>query len=109
MSKYSYTPGPWVCHSGAVYKDGPNVWPKGEENGIPIAKMDREPDNGIIPVERDANARLIAAAPELLKALHKAREHLEFCGYGDRYERDCAYGEGLPKLIDEAIDKAEPK
>ena len=69
MSKYSYTPGPWVCHSGAVYKDGPNVWPKGEENGIPIAKMDREPDNGIIPVERDANARLIAAAPELLKAL----------------------------------------
>ena len=70
----TYTPGPWVCHSGMVYKDGPNVWPKGNENGIPIARMDREPDNGTFPVERDANARLIAAAPELLEALKEYDE-----------------------------------
>ena len=30
-------------------------------NGIPIAKMDREPDNGTAPVERDANAHRLAA------------------------------------------------
>lgn len=65
-----FTPGPWVCHSGMVWKDGPNVYPKGTEDGIPIATMCREPNNGTLPVERDANARLIAASPQLLKAVH---------------------------------------
>ncbi len=69
MPNYPHTPGPWICHSGAVWKDGPNVYPKGQEMGVPIARMDREPGNGTQPVERDSNARLIAAAPELLEAL----------------------------------------
>ena len=56
------TPGPWVYHSGMVWKDD------GSEDGIPIARMDRETPQ-TVPVERDANARLIAAAPEMLKAL----------------------------------------
>ena len=68
MTTTEYTPGPWVCHSGMVWKDGPNVFPKGNENGIPICRMDREPGNGTVPVERDANACLISAAPELLEA-----------------------------------------
>ena len=63
-----HTEGPWVCHSGMVWKDGPNVFPKGEEDGIPIARMDRETE-GTTPTERDANARLIALVPELLSAL----------------------------------------
>jgi len=67
----THTPGPWTCHSGMVWKDGPNVFPKGSgEDGIPIAMMCREPNNGTLPVERDANASLIAAAPELLEALN---------------------------------------
>ena len=61
-----HTPGPWTCHSGSVYVDGPNVHPKGPETGTPIAHMDREYSNGTEPVERDANAALIAAAPDLL-------------------------------------------
>ena len=61
-----HTPGPWIYHSGMVFKDGPNVYPKGKDDGIPIARMDREPGNGTDPCERDANAKLCAAAPELL-------------------------------------------
>ena len=57
MEVAKHTPGPWECHSGMVWK--------GE---IPIARMDREPENGTQPTERDANARLIASAPDLLEA-----------------------------------------
>ena len=53
-----HTPGPWTVVSGAVETT--------EMGGIPIANMDREPGNGTLPVERDANARLMATAPELL-------------------------------------------
>ena len=74
--KYSFTPGPWVCHSGMVYKDGSDVFPKGDNNGIPIASMHREPGNGTVPVERDANAHLIACAPELLTVLNQAIAYL---------------------------------
>ena len=55
----THTPGPWTVITGAVYTP----------NGTPIAMMDRESGNGTRPVERDANAKLIAAAPALLSAL----------------------------------------
>ena len=38
--------------------------------------MDREHGNGTAPVERDANARLIAAAPDLLRACKHMRDDL---------------------------------
>lgn len=60
MSETKHTPGPWRVSSGMV---------ETEANSLPIAWMDREPGNGTLPVERDENARLIAAAPELLSAL----------------------------------------
>lgn len=53
----AHTPGPWTCHSGMVW-----------QGDMPIARMDREPGNGTTPIERDANAHLIAAAPDLLAA-----------------------------------------
>lgn len=57
-----HTPGPWEFIYGSVYKqDGRGF----SEEGLRIALMDRnEPRTE--PCERDANARLIAAAPELL-------------------------------------------
>ena len=64
--KYPFTLGPWECHSGMVWK-----------NDIPIARMDREPGNGTMPVERDSNAHLIACAPELLASVRELTLALE--------------------------------
>ena len=63
----NHTPGPWVCHSGMVWKTDKDQW-RGPPS-IPIAHMDRESGNGTSPTERDANAVLIAQAPELLELL----------------------------------------
>jgi hypothetical protein len=43
----------------------------------------------------------------LLIALRAALQHLEYCGYGDSWERELAYNAGLPKLIEQAIKVAE--
>lgn len=42
----------------------------------------------------------------LLEALIKAKEHLEYCGYGDKWERECAEAANLPVVIDIAIATA---
>jgi hypothetical protein len=49
---------------------------------------------------------LYAAAPDLLEVLKLAEQHLEYCGYGDSYERECARDEKLPQKIATAIAKA---
>lgn len=58
-----HTPTPWKVESGMIYT----------QEGIPIARMDREPGNGTQPVERDENARFIVQAvnlhDELIEAL----------------------------------------
>ena len=43
----------------------------------------------------------------LYEALKDAQEHLEYCGYGDNYERECARDEGLPEKIAEALHAYE--
>ena len=58
-----HTPGPWTCHSGMVWAET-----TADSDGYPIAHMDRNTDR-TKPTERDANARLIAAAPEILESL----------------------------------------
>ena len=60
--KIGPTAGPWVYHSGMIWK------PDGSADGIPIARMDRDTP-ATTPTERDANARLIAQAPELVERL----------------------------------------
>jgi len=42
----------------------------------------------------------------LAEALRDAADHLEYCGYGDRWERECARDAGLPKKIEEALSLA---
>jgi len=73
-TKTTHTPGPWQFGGfGAVYGPGttPNVLP----NSLPTATFiaTAEMGGGLTQVhskeERNANARLIAAAPELLAAL----------------------------------------
>ncbi len=39
-----------------------------------------------------------------LKALFiEAANHLEWCGYGDSYERECARDDKLPQRIEEMV------
>ena len=45
----------------------------------------------------------------LLEALREAKEHLEYCGYGDKWERECAKEAGLEKKLEAAIDAADVK
>ncbi len=55
-----HTSGPWTYESGMVYT---------VHGHIPVARMDREAGNGTSPAERDSNARLCAAAPDLKTAV----------------------------------------
>ena len=79
--KPNHTKLPWVCHSGCVWQDGPDVYPKGNQEGTPIAKMDRTVGNGTIPAERDENARFIVQACNsyypLLEACKAVRDDWE--------------------------------
>ncbi len=88
-----FTPGPWMLVNGAVYKQ------RGDHKMlVTIAHMDRA-EHHTKPVERDANARLIAAAPDLLEAL----QEILHCRETNRYGADGCQGFHMAK---EAIDKA---
>jgi hypothetical protein len=68
--KRQHTPGPWDVNEpdakGGVWVDA--------QDGLTVARV----GGGVSPVaEAIANARLIAAAPELLAALGKALESIE--------------------------------
>ena len=56
MSKQTHTPGPWRVNGASVWSDAGYVAELSSPRG---------------PDERDANARLVAAAPELLAALER--------------------------------------
>ncbi len=45
---------------------------------------------------------------KLAAALLAAKEHLGYCGYGDRYERECARDSKLEQQIDEALACVAP-
>ena len=70
MTKAKHTPGPWWADfDGENTFDGVEIQQVGRLHYVPVANVpvdytDRE--------EREANARLIAAAPDLLDALEEA-------------------------------------
>ena len=80
MKTHAHTPGPWYCHTrgyvglvSGIVRDAEN-WPvadcryteEGQERIAPRSKQ-----------EIDANARLIAAAPEMLDMLKDVQSWLE--------------------------------
>lgn len=90
MSKH--TPGPWLVQAGNEWADGIVTLEGHNENGTPmywtVASYNRRRD------ESDANARLIASAPELLAALKRLiatgldeREYHEFMSNPAHYAR----------------------
>lgn len=75
-AKYDPTPGPWVAQYGAVYDAS------GE---VRLLLADRE-EAETRPVERDANVRLAAAAPDLLACLQSVACDLEAYIGGDSFD-----------------------
>ena len=56
-------------------------------------------------VRRDAKiTELQEEVRQLREALQKAKEHLEYCNYGDSWERECAYNDKLPEKIEKALN-----
>lgn len=94
MSDTKHTPGPWKFYFDSVSPKGTTVWSEAELNAKNISHIATVDCTD--SAAREANARLIAASPDLLNAL--------------RYIRDeCT---GLPAharaLADHAIRKAQP-
>ena len=70
MDKPKFTPGPWVAQKNSTY------WEFGKKGSIyslgdVCATNPGNPDSG----EQEANAHLIAAAPELYEALRTIVDH----------------------------------
>jgi len=112
-----HTPGPWEYNPYGAIKGGPLVeFSRGfaREQLALVCVRQHTPDDLDTAAERNANARLIAAAPELLAALKTALAMLENGDFRNGVEE---YGVdegmvGANKLIDEItalIAKAEGK
>lgn len=95
-----HTPTPWTCHSGSVYQDGPDVWPKGNKDGVPIAKMDRDTEH-TQPTERDSNALFITHACNLYDDLVRTLKAFHSC------HRAFSSSENWTALDDEVRAEAE--
>jgi hypothetical protein len=103
IERLTHTPGPWrVEQTSANNWIGPGR-PSGKVENV-VCSIDR---NGLKPealARNDANARLIAAAPELLAAAHAAWHALKSYQYGNAapdLAADCA------AVLEDAIAKAE--
>lgn len=46
-------------------------------------------------------------AEDLAKALDAAVTHLDYCGYGDNWERECAHAAELPSKLEAALGRAK--
>ena len=63
-----HTPGPWFIWEGGAYAGRPEVKKRGELRGYDAKICEIDDIDGTVR-SRKANARLIAAAPDLLEAL----------------------------------------
>ena len=89
-----HTPGPWEVLNNYVKKVGGGVIATTSRNGS-ICRFEED----VGSLHDAANARLIAAAPELLEALKDARQQLiALCSEND-----------VPDSVNLAIAKAEGK
>ena len=70
MTDTQHTPGPWhICEVSAGLNRSPLIR---DAQGMALAEAFRPNNSQASHINRDANARLIAAAPELLAALQAA-------------------------------------
>lgn len=71
----NFTPGPWQrLSSGSVWSENNQI--------VHMDDIHPTPMNDEYLAEREANARLIAAAPAMYEALHRAVNEMEFWSKG---------------------------
>jgi hypothetical protein len=87
MSDAKHTPGDWYAHAGEVATG--NVDDHGDRKHIGSFTCNDLPD-----AEQEANARLAAAAPDLLVAVEEAMAWYTDDGVPDRY-----YSDGFRALL----------
>lgn len=97
----SHTPGPWVLNGWDVVKSG-CVEVKDGLHTFPALAAIHNGDGKLCMEEINANARLIAAAPELLMACRM----LVALEDGDAHEADTSWKQAR-KIMRSAIAKAE--
>ena len=98
----THTPGPWTLHPTALH---PAVRSVGTPDAVPRRICTVGTMNGN-PVDK-ANARLIAAAPELLEALKEAENALaDYIPTIERTGASLNYGHSVLKKARAAIAKA---
>ena len=105
--KPPWTPGPWMWWDSCSWRRL-GTEDQSTKIMVPITQSsDRHPDlsfpnGGYL----GPDACLLKAAPDLAEALIAAKEHLEYCGYGDQWEREKAKVQGLAEKIDKSLKKA---
>ena len=100
-----HTPGPWTIGRSADNTPAVCV-PCPNSSGFVVAHINRLPKLGLVKGDVDANARLIAAAPEMLEALLHVQRILEGSALESLYsarERRLA----TLNIVNTAIAKAE--
>lgn len=76
MSAAKHTPGPWVVFEKHI----------GAGGTLPIVHRTKWWSHGINEIEDAANARLIAAAPDLLEELREIVEMIDPCGHDVNFD-----------------------
>lgn len=89
MSKH--TPGPWTSYTGTN-----SIWAEGKRAVCIVTGARKHEDE-----ERDANANLIAAAPDLLEALEHIMRCIPMGGFAQIH-----HGSSTWEQIDAAVSKA---
>jgi hypothetical protein len=93
MSDAKHTPGPWTASATDVLQG----WQSDSAHRKVICRGERDAYSGVIEAEQLANARLIAAAPELLEALKAVQQERDFI---------VRCGDHIQGVVDAAIAKA---
>lgn len=110
MSKPKHTPGPWV-----VDPDSPNDISPADDLGLGIANVsnvDNIDGRWLFGDESKANAKLIAAAPDMIAALERAALQFRFYEQAHREKgtdesmRKAEVNAGLAYDIEQVIAKA---
>lgn len=100
MSGVKHTPGPWFEQTG--FSDDVEITAESREGMVAICSMELG-YTGNIGVEQEANARLIAAAPDLLGALEEFSR--EYDGFEDGNGDPCPVLAKARAAIDRATGR----